>query len=112
VDQWQSLGRRQRENQRRSKSRRVEPPVLGDELLRSFLLHLSSRYVVDTLNNKPNGKQPGPQRNSVDIKVSFPKLFPQNRVGNGNDDISSGEHFENSKTKRDTYLQLELFIFV
>ncbi len=33
-------------------------------------------------------------------------------MGNGNDDISSEEHFENSKTRRGTYLLLELLIFV
>ncbi len=32
-----------------------------------------------------------------------------NLLWNGNDDISSEEHFENSKTKRGTYLLLELF---
>jgi hypothetical protein len=32
-------------------------------------------------------------------------------VGNSNNDISSEEHFENSNTKRGTYLLLKLFIF-
>jgi hypothetical protein len=35
-----------------------------------------------------------------------------NRVGDGNDDISSEEHFKNLKTIRGSYLLLELFIFV
>ncbi len=39
-------------------------------------------------------------------------VFTLNRVENGNDDISTEEHFENSKTTRGTYLQLELFFFV
>jgi hypothetical protein len=34
------------------------------------------------------------------------------RMGNGNDDISSGEHCDNSKFSRDSYLYIELFIFV
>jgi hypothetical protein len=33
-------------------------------------------------------------------------------VGNGNDDISSEEHFENLKTSRGSYLELQLVIFV
>jgi hypothetical protein len=33
-------------------------------------------------------------------------------MGNGNDDISSEEHFENSKISRDSYFYAELFIFV
>jgi hypothetical protein len=33
-------------------------------------------------------------------------------VGNCNEDISSEEHFENSKTRRGIYLQQEVFIFV
>jgi hypothetical protein len=33
-------------------------------------------------------------------------------VGNDNDDVSSEEHFENKKVKKDSYLYLELLIFV
>jgi hypothetical protein len=33
-------------------------------------------------------------------------------MGNGNDDISSEEHFENLKTRRGIYLLLELIIDV
>jgi hypothetical protein len=39
-------------------------------------------------------------------------MFHLNRVGNGNDDISSQEHFKNLKTKRGSHLLLELLIFV
>jgi hypothetical protein len=35
-----------------------------------------------------------------------------NRVGNGNGDISSGEHFKNLKTKQGSFLLLELLSFV
>ncbi len=63
-----------------------------------------------------NMKQRGPQRNSVDkspiISVNSPIRFHLNRVGNGNDDISSEKHFENSKTRKGGYLLLDLFIFV
>jgi hypothetical protein len=58
-----------------------------------------------------NRKQRGPERNSEDISpVIFisPICFHLNRVGNGNDDILSEEHFENTKTmtnfgKKDKY---------
>ncbi len=46
---------------------------------------------------RTNRKQRGPQRNSVDISPisdSSPIRFHLNRVENGNDDISSEEHFE------------------
>jgi hypothetical protein len=33
-------------------------------------------------------------------------------MGNGNDDISSEEHFKNLKTKRSSYFLLEQYIFV
>jgi hypothetical protein len=36
------------------------------------------------------------------INVSSPICFHLNRVGNGNDDISTEEHSENSKTRKDT----------
>ncbi len=38
------------------------------------------------------------------VGVSQKMLFPHE--GNGNDDISSEEHFENSKTIKGTYLDL------
>ncbi len=41
----------------------------------------------------------------------FQYVFTLNRVWNGIGDISSEEHFENTETRRGTYL-LELFIFV
>jgi hypothetical protein len=42
------------------------------------------------------------------------RVYTMNRVGNGNDDISSEEHFENLKKNqgRGTFLLLELYIFV
>jgi hypothetical protein len=45
----------------------------------------------------------GTAKKSVDISpenASSSLCFHLNRVGNGNDDISSEEHFENSKTRR------------
>jgi hypothetical protein len=33
-------------------------------------------------------------------------------MGNGNDEISTEEHYENSKTRRGSYLGLKLVIFV
>ena len=50
----------------------------------------------------------GPQRNLVDVSptnVISPICFHLNRMGNGNDDISSEKHFENSKTSRGSYLR-------
>jgi hypothetical protein len=41
-------------------------------------------------------------------KYYFPSMFHFNRVGNGNDDISSEEHFKNSKTNRGSYLLIML----
>jgi hypothetical protein len=46
------------------------------------------------------------------INVGCPICMHLKLVGNGNDDISSEEHFENSKTRRGIYLLQELFIFV
>jgi hypothetical protein len=46
------------------------------------------------------------------INIISPSKFYLNRVGNGNDDISSKEHFINLKTKRGSYLLQELLIFV
>ncbi len=37
--------------------------------------------------------------------------FHLNRVGNGNDDIASEEHFENSKTSRGSYLSIPISCF-
>ncbi len=48
-----------------------------------------------------NRKRRGPRRNLEDVSpiiVSSPIFFHLNRVGNGNDNISSKEHFENSQT--------------
>ncbi len=62
-----------------------------------------------------NRKRRGPQRNLVDIcpiNVSPPICFHLNRVGNGKDDISSKEHFRNSKISRRSHLHKELSIFV
>ncbi len=42
----------------------------------------------------------------------FRKIYwSQKRMRNGNDDISSEEHFDNSKTRRGSHFLLELFIF-
>jgi hypothetical protein len=54
-------------------------------------------------------------RNLVDVSpmnVISPICFHLNRVGNGNDDITSEEHFENSKTVRGSYLDKSVVIFV
>ncbi len=53
-----------------------------------------------------NRKQRGPQRNSGDISsinVSSSICFHLNCLGNGNDNISSKVHFENSKKNLDWY---------
>jgi hypothetical protein len=50
--------------------------------------------------SEPNRARQGPQRNLVDISpinVISPICFHLNGMGNINDDISSQEHFENSK---------------
>ncbi len=60
-------------------------------------------------------KQQGPQRNSEDVSPIndlSPICFHLNCVGNGNDDIPSDDHFENLKTNRGSYLDLEVVIFV
>jgi hypothetical protein len=62
-----------------------------------------------------NRKRQGARRNLSDVSpiiVSSPMCFHLNRVGNGDDDISSDEHFENSNTHRGSYLDLYLVIFV
>jgi hypothetical protein len=41
-----------------------------------------------------------------------PICFHLNREGNGNDDISSEEHFENSETIRGSSLDIKVVIFV
>ncbi len=41
----------------------------------------------------------------------FFHMFSPYRVGNGNDDITSDEHFENSKTSRDSYQAYKLLYF-
>ncbi len=46
------------------------------------------------------------------VYLISPICFHLNRVGNGNDDILSEEHFENSNTSRGSYLDLLLVIFV
>jgi hypothetical protein len=49
------------------------------------------------------------QRNLVDVSPSnviSPICFHLNREGHGNDDISSAEHFKNSKTIRGSYFDL------
>jgi hypothetical protein len=46
------------------------------------------------------------------INIISPSMFHLSSVGNGNRDMSSKEHFKNLKTKRGSYLLLELFIFV
>ncbi len=45
-------------------------------------------------------------------KCYFSHLISSNRMGNCNDDISSAEHFENSKTSRGSYLDLWVIILV
>jgi hypothetical protein len=70
---------------------------------------LKNTLVLDQLTNRnqefaqwTNRKQRGSQRNSVDISpINVRSLicFYLN-CGNGNADISSEEHFENSKTRR------------
>ncbi len=60
------------------------------------------------LSQLTNRKRRGPQRNLVyfsPITVSSLICFHLNRVGNGND-ITSEEHFENSKTSKGPYLDL------
>ncbi len=62
------------------------------------------------------GKQQGSQRNSADISPIngiSPLCFHLNREGNrnSNDNSSSEEHLENSKTSRVSYLYIELYIF-
>jgi hypothetical protein len=50
-------------------------------------------------SQRTNRKRRGPQRNLGDVApvyVTSPICFHLNRVGNGNDDISSEEHFQNS----------------
>jgi hypothetical protein len=52
------------------------------------------------LSQQNNKKRRGPPRNLVDISlinVISPICLHLYRVGNGNNDISSEEHFENSK---------------
>jgi hypothetical protein len=46
------------------------------------------------------------QRTPINIISS--SMFYLNRVGNGNDDISSEEDFENSETVRGSYLDLQV----
>ncbi len=46
------------------------------------------------------------------INVIFLICFYLNPVGNGNDDISSEAHFENSKTSTGSYLGLQAVIFL
>jgi hypothetical protein len=45
---------------------------------------------------------------NITINVISPICFHLNCMGSGNHDISSEEHFENSKTRKGTYLLLEL----
>ena len=61
-----------------------------------------------------NRKQRGSQRNSVvisPINVSSPICFHLNRMGNDNDNISSEEYFENSKTIRGICVLPERLIY-
>jgi hypothetical protein len=48
------------------------------------------------------------------INIISPRMFHLNRVGNGNDDISSEQHFSNSKKSGTVlmYFLLELLLFV
>jgi hypothetical protein len=45
------------------------------------------------------------------INVVSPICFHLYRIENGNDDISSEEHFESSKISKRTYIYLEPLIF-
>jgi hypothetical protein len=49
---------------------------------------------------------------SLQSMLFLPYDFTITVLGNGNDDISSEEHFENSKTIGGFYLDLEVVIFV
>jgi hypothetical protein len=44
--------------------------------------------------------------------IISPCMFLLDHVGNGNDDISSEEHFKNFKTKRDSYLLLQVELLI
>jgi hypothetical protein len=60
-------------------------------------------------SQRTNKKQQGSQRNVVDISpinVISPICSQRNQLGNDNDDISSKEYFENSKTSRGSYFNL------
>ncbi len=60
-----------------------------------------------------NRKRREPQRNLVDvspINLISSICFHLNRVGNGNDDISSDDYFDNSKTVSGSYLDQSLVL--
>jgi hypothetical protein len=71
-------------------------------LLTNFTVSPQQTNRNEEFTHWTNRKQRGQQRYSVN--VSSPLCFHLNRVGNGNDDITSENHFENLKTRRGTVL--------
>ncbi len=67
-------------------------------MLKCSELHEESKHIRGPQTDF-NRNQQGPQRNFVDISpinIISPISFYHNRMGNGNDDISSNMPFENS----------------
>jgi hypothetical protein len=67
---------------------------------------------IKSAASETNRKRGGLQINLLDVSsiyVISPICFYLNRLGNGNNDISSEEHFKNSKTSRGYNLDLQLY---